>query len=182
MSSDTPLAEFEIVSGARRGSCLTLYANRLVHHGGDAMEAVPLVQLAAVRVAFERDPRKLNWAIVLLIIALSFAAASGPLQSGIAELAAGIKEHAGRESLDGVLLASFSALGGLARLLTPLAAVVAAGAAALVVFFWLGRTTLTLSFAAVERAYAVRGRNPFLVQFAEVVAAQLAAPQVKPGG
>jgi hypothetical protein len=51
----------------------------------------------------------------------------------------------------------------------------AAGAAALLVFFWLGRTTLTLSFAAVERDYAVRGRNAFMVQFAELVAAQLAA-------
>jgi hypothetical protein len=175
VSSDTPLAEFEIGSGMQRGSRLTLYANRLVHHGGEAMEAVPLAQLAAVRVAFERDPRKLNWAIVLLVTALGFAAASGPLQSGIAELANGIKEHAGRESLDGVLLASFSALGGLARLLTPLAVAIAAAAAALAVFFWLGRTTLTLSFAAVERDYAVRGRNPFLIQFAELVAAQLAA-------
>jgi hypothetical protein len=150
VSLDTPLAEFEIGSGAQRGSRLTLYGNRLVHHGGDAMEAVPLAQLAAVRVAFERDPRKLNWAIVLLVSAMILVAVSAPLQNGIATLAAGIKEHAGRESLDGVLLASFSALGGLARLLTPLAVAVAAGAAALAVFFWLGRTTLTLSFATMH--------------------------------
>lgn len=179
MSSDSPLAEFEIGSGAQRGSRLALYANRLVHHGGDAMEAVPLAQLAAVRVAFERDPRKLNGAIVLLALALILAAVSGPLQGGIADLAAGIKEHAGRESLDAVLLASCSALGGFARLLPALAAALAVLAAALAVFFWLGRTTLTLSFAATERDYAVRGRNPFLVQFAELVAAQLAAAQVK---
>jgi hypothetical protein len=179
LSPDNPLAEFEIGSGARRGSRLTLYANRLVHHGGDAMEAVPLSQLAAVRVAFERDPRKLNGAIVLLILALILAAVSGPLQDGIAELAAGIKEHAGRESLDALLLASFSALGGLARLLPALAGVLAGLAVALLVFFWLGRTTLTLSFAATEREYAVRGRNPFFVQFAELVAAQLAAAHFK---
>lgn len=182
MTIDTPIAEFEIASGTQRGSCLTLYANRLVHHGGDAMEAVPLAQLAAVRVAFERDARKLNWGIALLVCALILAAVSGPLQSGIGALAAGIKEHAGRESLDAALLASFSALGGLARLLTPLAAAVAAGAAALLIFFWLGRTTLTLSFAAVERDYAVRGRNPFLIQFAELVAAQLAVAQFKHTG
>jgi hypothetical protein len=171
---DTPLAEFEIASGIDRGSRLTLYANRLVHHGGDSMETVPLQQLAAVGVAFERDPRQLNWAIVLLVLALILALISGPLQSGAAALAASVNEHTGRESLDAVLLASFSALGGLGRLLIPVAAALAAGAAALLVFFRLGRTTLTLSFAAVERTYTVRGRNPLLVQFAELVAAQLA--------
>jgi len=175
VTPENPLAEFEISSGAQRGSRLTLYANRLVHQAGDSMETVPLAQLAAVRVAFERDPGKLNWAIVLLVLALMLLAISGPLQSGIAALAAGIKENAGRESLEGVLLASFSVLGGLARLLPAIAAVLAVIGAALLVFFWLGLTTLTLSFAAVERAYAVRGRNLFLVQFADAVAVQLAA-------
>ena len=56
-----------------------------------------------------------------------------------------------------------------------LAAVLAAIAAALGVFFWLGQTRLTLGFAALERSYSVRGRNPLLIQFAEVVAAQLAS-------
>jgi hypothetical protein len=172
---DSPLAEFETGSGAQRGSRLTLYANRLVHQGDDSMEAVPLAQLAAVRVAFERDSRKLTWAVALLVFALILAAVSGPLQSWIGALAAGVKEHAGRESLDAVLLGTFSALAGFARLLTPLAAVLAAGAAALLVFFWLGATVLTLAFAATERSYAVRGRNRFLVEFAQTVAEQLAA-------
>ncbi|HUN69895.1 MAG TPA: hypothetical protein VMU46_13935 [Burkholderiales bacterium] len=175
MTPDSSLAEFEFHSGPQRGSHLALYANRLVHQGGDSAETVPLAQLAAVRVAFERDPRNLNWAIALLVFALILAAVSGPLQNGIASLAAGIKEHAGRESLDAVLLASFSALGGLARLLAPLAAVLAAIAVALLVFFMLGQTILTLSFAAVERAYAVRGRNRLLFEFAETLAGQLAA-------
>ena len=146
MSVNQSLAEFEIGSGAQRGSRLTLYASRLVHQGKDAMETVPLAQLASVRVAFERDARKLNWAVALLIAALVL-----------------------------VLLASFAAIGSLARLLFPLAGVLAAIAVALLVFFWLGHTTLTLSFAATERAFAVTGRNPFLVQFAEAVADQLAA-------
>ena len=175
MTADTPLAEFEFASGLQRGSRLTLFANRLVHHGGDSMEAVPLAQLAAVRVAFERDARKLNWAIALLVCALILGAVSGPLQAWMSELASKVGSGAGRESLDAVLVAGFTALGHLARLLFPAAMTMAAGAAALLVFFWLGRTTLTLSFAAVERDYAVRGRNAFMVQFAELVAAQLAA-------
>jgi uncharacterized Tic20 family protein len=175
MTIDTPLAEFEIASGAGRGSRLTLYANRLVHHGGDSMETVPLAQLAAVGVAFERDPPKLNWAIALLIFALILASVSGPLQAWMSELASRVGASAGRESLEAVLVAAFTALELLARLLLPIAILMAAGAVALLVFFSLGGTTLTLSFAAVERIYTVRGRNPLLVQFAELVAAQLAA-------
>ena len=174
MTHDSPLAEFEIGSGAQRGSRLTLYANRLVHQGGDSMETVPLAQLAAVRVAFERDPARLNWAIVLLVLALFFAAISGPLQGWIAGAAAKVGEQARRESLDAVLLGVFTVLGGLARLLPVLATALAAGAVALLVFFWLGATVLTLAFAAAERSYAVRGRNRFLVEFAQTVAEQLA--------
>ena len=171
-----PLTEFEFASGAQRGARLTLYANRLVLHGGDAMETVPLAQLASVRVAFERDARKLNWAVVLLVLALILAMVSGPLQNGAAALVAGVKEQAGRESFDAVLISSFSALGALARLLPPLAAALTALAAALLALFWFGLTMLTLSFAATEREFSVRGRNQLLFQFAEMVAEQLAAP------
>lgn len=175
MTPENPLAEFEISSGALRGSRLTLYANRLVHSGTDSMETVPLAQIAAVGVAYERDPRKLNWAVVLLVAALLLALASGPLHDAITALAAGVKEHAGRESLDGVLIASLSALGGLVRLFVPLAVLLAGAAIALLVFFRLGMTTLRLNYAAVERDIAVHGRNLFLIQFAEAVAEQLAA-------
>ena len=117
------LAEFEFDSGAQRGSRLTLYANRLVLHGGDAMETVPLAQLASVRVAFERDPRKLNWAIGLLVLALILAAASGPLQALATALAAGVKEHgaAANRSMP-CCCRRCPRCGGLARLLAPLAA------------------------------------------------------------
>jgi len=170
------LTEFEFASGAQRGSRLMLFANRLVLHGGDAMETVPLAQLASVRVAFERDSRKLNWAIVLLAAALVLALVSGPLQNGAAALVAGVKEQAGRESLDAVLISSFSALGALARLLAPVAAALTVLAAVLLAFFWFGMTTLALSFAVTEREFSVRGRNQLLFQFAEAVAEQLAAP------
>lgn len=175
MSLDAPLAEFEIRSGAQRGSRLTLFANRVVQQGADSMETVPLAQLAAVRVAFEREPGKLNWAVVLLVLALALAAVSGPLQGWSAGAAARIVEHAGRESLDALLLATLTALGGLAGLLPALAAALAALAATLAVLFWLGLTTLTLSFGAVERAYAVRGRSRFLIEFADTLGERLAA-------
>ncbi len=174
MSLNHSLAEFEIGAGTQRGSRLTLYANRLVHQGRDAMETVPLAQLASVRVAFERDPRKVNWAAALLVVALILALISGPLQAWMLELAGKVTASGGRESLESALLAIFTALGHLARLMFPVAMMLAAGAVALLVFFWLGRTTLTLSFAAAERAFAVTGRNLLLVQFAEALADQLA--------
>jgi len=49
-----------------------------------------------------------------------------------------------------------------------------AGAAALGFFFWLGQTTLTLSFAATERVCAVRGRDRQLVDFADLLGERLA--------
>ncbi len=171
MSADSPLTEVQLRGGDR----LTLYANRVVHQGGDSMEVVPLAQLAAVGVRFERDTAKLNWAVALLVVALVCALASGPLQSGIGALAASIKDHAGRESLEAVLLSSFSALGALARLLVPVAVLLAGTAAALVFFFWLGATVLSFSFGATQRNYQVRGRDPLLVDFAHTVAGQLAA-------
>jgi len=175
LTPENPLAEYEFGSGALRGSRLTLYASRLVHVGGESMETVPLAQLAAVGVAFERDPRKLNWAIGLLVAALALAAVSGPLHGMISALAAGVKEHAGRESLDAVLLTAFAALDGLTRLFVPLAGILASAAVAFLVFFRLGQTILRLNFAAAEREFAVRGRNLFMIQFAEAVAAQLSA-------
>jgi uncharacterized Tic20 family protein len=175
VSVDTPLAGYDIASGARRGARFTLYANRLVLAGGDTMETIPLAHLASVRVAFERDARKLNWAIGLLLLALVFAMVSGPLQAWMTELASKVAASAGRESLEAVLLATFGAVGQLARLLFPVALILAAIAAALLVFFWLGQTTLTLAFAATERVCAVRGRDPQLVDFADLLGERLAA-------
>lgn len=166
------LTEFIFGSGAR----LALYTNRLVLHGADAMESMPLAHLASVRVAFERDPRKLNWAIGLLVLALILASASGPLQAWMQALSGEVRKG-GAEFLKELLLASLGAIQHLARLFVPVALALFAGAAALLFFFWLGQTTLTLAFAAAERAFPVRGRNPLLVQFAEAVADQLAAPR-----
>ena len=180
MSLDNPVAEYEFASGAARGSRLTLYAGRLVHRGGDSTEVVPLAHLAAVRVAFERDARKLNWAVILLLVALPLALMSGPLHGWMAEAAAKVGEHSRNESVDAMMLGVFRVLAVMARLLLPLAGLLAAGAVALLVSFWLGLTTLTLSFAAVERGYSVRGRNPLLSEFADLVAERLAARKDPP--
>lgn len=175
MSLDRPIAGYDIASGSQRGARYTLYASHLTLHGGDAHETVPLAHLAAVRVAFERDARKLNWGIALAALALVLVTVSGPLQSWMAELAAKVAAGGGRESLESALIAAFTALGALARMMVPAALLLFAGAGALLFFFWLGRTLLTLSFAATERVCAVRGRDRALFDFAELLAEQLAA-------
>jgi len=175
MSLDQQIAAFEIASGPQRGARFTLYANRLVLAGNDAVETIPLAHLASVRVAFERDMRKLNWAIGMLALALVFAVVSGPLQSWMIDLGSKVAASAGRESLEGVLIAVFGAVRVFARLLFPTALLLGAGAVALLVYFWLGQTALTLAFAATERVCAVRGRDPQLVDFADLLGERLAA-------
>ena len=49
-----------------------------------------------------------------------------------------------------------------------------AGGAAMVVFGWIGTTTLMLSLPGADRAYAVRGQSRVLVDFAELLAERVA--------
>jgi hypothetical protein len=174
VSVDQPLAGYDVASGEQRGARFTLYANRLTLVGAEALETIPLAHLASVRVAFERDARKLNWAIGLSVLALVLAALSGPLQSWMQALAAGVPPGTG-DSLASVLNACFNAISALARLFRPIAFLLFGGAVALAFFFWLGQTVLRLAFAATERVVAVRGRDRQLVEFAELLGERLAA-------
>jgi hypothetical protein len=175
VSFDQPLAGYDIASGEQRGARFSLYPNRLVLAGGESMETIPLAHLASVRVAFERDARKLNWAIGLSVLALVLALVSGPLQSWMQSLGSGVVAGGGEDSLKAVLLACFNAIATLARLLKPFAFLLFCGALALGFFFWLGQTSLKLAFAATERVVAVRGRDRQLVDFAELLGERLAA-------
>lgn len=174
MSLEQPIASYDIASGAQRGVHFTLYGNRLVLTGADAMETVPLAHLASVRVAFERDAHKLHWAIGLFVVATILIALSGPLQAWMQALTESAQRGSSDDSIKSVLLASFEAIRQFARLFTPVALLLFAGTAALVFFFWLGHTTLTLAFAATERVCAVRGRNRQLMDFADLLGEQLA--------
>ena len=170
----TLVATFEL----RDGTQLTLYADRVVHEGGGNLEILPLAHLASVRVGFERDQSKLNWAVALAVTALLLLLASGPLLGWSTSAAARIAEGARRESLDAVLHGAFGAVSALARLLPWISALLGAIAAALAAMFVTGATVLTLSIAAAERSFVMRGRNRPLAEFAEVIGEQL-APRAK---
>lgn len=167
MAPEAPIAHFEFAAGPQRGSRLTLYATRLVHEAPGQMESMALDALAAVGAAYERDERKIGWGAALIVVALLLLAVFRPLAQFAANAGAQVADA---QAIGQLLRATLAALEGLANLLPLAAGASLAGGIALIVFGWLGYTTLGLMLPAGERAYAVRGRNPLLADFAVLVA------------
>ena len=170
-----PIARFEFGAGPLRGSELVLYRTSLVHRGGVELETLQIGAIAALRVAFARDMRRLAWGIALVIGALLFLVISNPLASwsagAVAELTAANNPGIGR-----ALISFFRVVEALASALPVAALLCALGGAFLIVRGWQGMTTLTLSFGAFERSYAARGRDPLLLDFADRLSARLMSP------
>jgi hypothetical protein len=172
------LAQYDFRSGSLRGSSLSLDEATLMHRGGSRLETVPLKAIAAVRIAFERDMNQLGWAIMLFVVAYLVSMAAAPL-AGLAESLATRVRGDGAASVQDVasiMIATFRGLGAAAHMLPTLSNLLGiVGIALLAIGLW-GRTTLTLTLAAVEREYAVRGRNRRLFDFAEALCERLAEP------
>jgi hypothetical protein len=165
------ITRFDFDQGALRGSSLTLHASCLVHRSDFQLETVPLAALASVRVAFERNRRRIGWGAVLIVLALLMVAISAPLAAISGSAAAEVAS--GGTGVAGALHGFFRFLESLGKALPVLAALAGLGGAALVALGWLGGTSLTLIFAGGERIYAVRGRNTRLLDFAEALAERL---------
>jgi hypothetical protein len=170
VSAEALLSEVELPDGAR----LALYSGRLVHAGRARSETVALAHLASVRIAFEREPRKLAGAVAFGAAALVLALAGPPLAAWARGLAAASAAPGRNESLDALLASVFSALAAAAATMPAAAAVLLALGGALAALWWYGRTTLTLAFGAAERAFSARGRDAALAAFAEALAERLA--------
>lgn len=173
MSADASpaLTRYDFTGGLLRGTHFTLYAGSLVHRGEQLLEMFPLAAIASLRVAYERDPRKIGWGVSLALIALLMFLVSGPLR----ELADGAATEmaAGGSGVAQALRGLFAFFGLLAGLLPLAALACAAAGAALGALGWMGSTTLVLDLAGSQRSYAVRGRNPALLDFAEAVSERL---------
>jgi hypothetical protein len=174
MSGDAgpAITRYDFTGGALRGTHFTLYATCLVHRGDNHLETLPLAGIASLRVAYERDPRRIGWGIVLLAVALVLFAVSGPL----AELAGAASAEMATSGGTGVaraLYGLFRFLLGVANALPYAGFLIALGGIALGALGWLGRTTLVLDLAGAERLYAVRGRNPGLLDFSEAICERL---------
>src|SRR5437016_13883025 len=94
------ITRFDVAAGGLRGTHLTLYPNCLVHRGYAHLETLPLASIVSVRVAFDRDERKLGWGAALVIIALLLLGIATPLDAlaggAAAALAAGGTQGVGR--------------------------------------------------------------------------------------
>jgi len=181
MTTDSfALAQYDFRSGLLRGSSLSLEESTLMHRGRACLETVPLKAIAAVRIAFERDMNKIGWAIFLLVVAYLVSLAAAPLVALAETLATRVRgDGAGSvQAIADVMIATFNGLVVAARLLPKLSNLLGAvGIVFLVIGLW-GRTTLTLTIAAVEREFAVRGRNRRLFDFAETLCERLAGPGI----
>ena len=167
MPPEAPVASFDFPSGPLRGTQLTLYASRLLHHGVGHMESLALGAIAAVRVGYQRDAQRIGWGVTLVLAALLLFALFRPL--GAFATSAGA-EVADGQAVGQLLRAVLRALEALAGLM-PVAAVALLGwGGTLIVFGWQGTTMLVLTLPISERVYEVRGRNPLLSDFAELVA------------
>jgi hypothetical protein len=166
------ITRYDFASGALRGTYFTLYANCLIHRSDTHLETLPLAGIASLRVAYERDARKLGWGVSLVLIALVVFAISGPLAE-LAGAAAAEMAAAGSHGVARALYALFRFLWSLANALPFIAFGAALGGIALAVLGWLGSTTLVLDLAGSQRRYPVRGRNSGLLDFSEAVCERL---------
>ena len=161
------LTRYSFTNGVLRGTHLTLHPTCLVHRGDHHLETLPLAAIAALRVAFERDPRKLGWGIALIVLALVLLAVAGPLGSFASKAVA-----TGPQSVP-VMDYVYRLLGALASLLPVAALTCVIGGGALGALGWLGSTLLSVSLPGSERLYRVRGRDTQLLDFAEAFSERL---------
>ena len=178
--ADDPIADYHFQRGALRGTQFTLFESRLLHIGTDCTESTVLDAIGSVRIAFERDARRIGWGAALGAIALVVFALAGPLDAlagrGLSEISAQIA----RDGAQASALAHFieSALEVLKFFtgLMPLAALaLLACGVALAVLGWIGYTSLALVLPSAEREYRVPGRDRLLLDFAENLAESVAA-------
>ena len=165
------ITRYDFTSGELRGSHFTLYSNVLVHRSDTHLETLPLAGIASLRVAYERNTRKVGWGVALVLIALVVFAISDPLASVAGGAAAEMNAASG--GVARALYGLFRFFWSVAKMLPFVAFACALGGIALAVLGWLGSTTLVLDLAGSERVYPVRGRNPGLLDFSEAICERL---------
>lgn len=166
------ITRFAFANGVLRGTHLTLYPSCLVHRSDTHLETLPLAAVTAVRVAFERDMRKLGWGAGLVLAALLMLAIAGPVGS-FASGAASDMAAAGPQGVPKAMHAFFRSLEALASLLPVLALACVIGGGALCALGWMGGTALVVSLPGSERVYPARGRDSMLLDFAEALSERL---------
>ena len=169
------LRRFDFTAGALRGTHLMLYSACLVHRGEQHLETLPLAAIASVRVAFERDARKLGWGAALIVAALLLLAIASPIATFANGAAAELAAAGGTQGVARGLYAFFRFLEAVGSLLPALGLACALGGAALAALGWMGATTLALTLPGAERVFIARGRDPRLLDFSEALSERVMA-------
>jgi hypothetical protein len=167
----TPIGRFDL----RGGGSLTLYPGVLLERGAGHFDMLPLAAIVALRVSFERDRGRIGWGVTLIVLALLAFAISGPLGAFAGGAAGDMAGAAGSQGVARALLLLFRFLELGASLLPAASLAFAIGGGALVVHGWRGSTVLALTLAGTERAWASRGQDKLLLDFAELVGDRLMA-------
>ena len=171
MSGAAPLQRFSLGGGAD----LSLHVDCVVYRAPNEVETLPLAAVTAVRVAFERDSRRIGWGAALVVLAALLFLLAGPLGRWASAAAGEIASAGGLGGVARALEILFAALEALASALPVLALACAAGGGMLGALGWRGDTVLYLSLPGSERVYSVRGLSSQLMEFAEMLAARLIA-------
>jgi hypothetical protein len=161
------ITRYAFTSGLLRGTYLTLHPTCLVHRGDNHLETLPLAGITALRVAFQRDTRKLGWGIALIVIALLLLAIAGPLGKFASTAMA-----TGAQSVP-VMAYIYRLLEVVATVMPVAALGCVIGGAALCALGWMGATQLLVSLPGSERLYTARGRDSALLDFAEAFSERL---------
>jgi hypothetical protein len=170
------ITTYAFTSGVLRGTHLTLHPTCLVHRSDNHFETLPFAAITALRVAFERDARKLGWGIALIVSALVLLAIAAPLGGFAAGTAAEIAQ-ANPQGVGRALHSFFRLVEGVASLLPVVALICVIGGGALGALGWMGSTLLSVSLPGADRLYRVRGRDSLLLDFAETFSERLMLPK-----
>jgi len=157
----------------REGGNLTLYPASVVERSPGHLEILPLANIVAVRVSFERDSRRIGWGITLMVLGLLLFALSGPLAMFASRTAGEMAGAGGTQGVAHALLLLFRGLELTASLLPALSIACAIAGGALGAAGWRGATVFTVSLAGYDRVYASRGQDKLLLDFAEQVGERL---------
>lgn len=145
------------------GGNVTLTDRRIVMTARDYEESVPLAAVTSVRAAFARDVASASWGAVILALALGFAGAYRPLETGVNRLGYAIEKRMTEKTPEGDIYGRYVYLpGGLVWLL--MAPLIGWGGFKLVKGA-IGKTELVIATASGELRSASPGRKDELMEF-----------------
>lgn len=174
------LSNYPVAAPQGRGVQATLTSHRLIWLQDSQEEHYPLDRVTSVVYGFERMRRRMNWAVALLIMAITLAIFLGWAQSNLPSLAESmvktLADHESPERIAAARRAYEQRVDAMMLMILPLWGI---AGALLMYSAWLlytgirGMTHVQVTIYAVIRTLSRRGRDPLLLEFGEQVAQRI---------